>query len=58
MSELVKKFDCYSYNCNNASILDRKLKKLIPCPYCSERKKELANQGMAETVEGNIVTAP
>ncbi len=58
MSELAKKFEDCPYNCNNGTILDRKLKKLVPCPYCSEKKKELANQGMAETVEGNIELLP
>lgn len=54
MSELAKKFDDCPYNCSNGKILDRKIKKMIPCPYCSERKKELANQGIAETVDGNV----
>lgn len=49
--------DC-PYHCNNGTILDYKLKKLVPCPYCSERRKELADSGLAEDNNGDLVSLP
>ena len=43
--------DC-PYNCNvNGMILDVGAGKLIPCPHCSKRKRELLKQGYVETEE-------
>lgn len=52
--ELVRGFDDCPYNCSSGKVLDRVQRKLIPCPYCSKKKKELADKGFAETVEGNV----
>lgn len=47
--------DC-PYSCNqNGKILDRQLKKLIDCPYCSKKKKELLAKGMAVEEESESV---
>lgn len=54
VEKLVQKFEDCPYNCTNGKLMDRRLKKYIPCPYCSQKKKELANKGMAETIEGNV----
>lgn len=44
-------FDDCPYNCNsNGQIVDTNLGKLIPCPHCSERKKELMKKGYVETI--------
>lgn len=43
--------DC-PYNCNvNGMVLDADAGKLIPCPHCSKRKRELLKQGYVETEE-------
>lgn len=49
-------FDDCPYGCNvNGMILDTEVKKLVPCPYCSKKKKELLKQGYVETVEDEHV---
>lgn len=45
--------DC-PYGCNvNGMLLDSELGKLVPCPHCSEKKKELLDQGLVETEENS-----
>lgn len=47
--------DC-PYNCNaNGMILDSTLGKMIPCPHCSKKKKELLSKGFAETEENEVL---
>lgn len=49
-------FDDCPYNCNvNGMILDTETRKLVPCPHCSKKKKELLKQGYVETVEDEKV---
>ena len=45
--------DC-PYNCTNGQIMDFELRKLVPCPHCSEKRSELAKQGLAENEQGDI----
>lgn len=43
--------DC-PYGCNvNGMILDANVGKLVPCPYCSKKKKELLAEGFVEEQE-------
>lgn len=51
LSMLVKNhFDDCPYNCNNeGKLLDTNKGVLVPCPHCSEKKKELLKQGYIET---------
>ena len=58
MAELVKSFDNCPYHCNNGVILDTSIRKLIPCPHCSEKRKALANEGLAEIENGDLVSLP
>ena len=51
-------FDDCPYKCNNGQIMDYNLRKLIPCPHCSEKRKELADEGLAETEFGDIESLP
>lgn len=51
---LKSKFDDCPYHCNNGKVLDYELRKLVPCPHCSERKSELARQGLGENSDGDI----
>lgn len=45
-------FEECPYHCNDKGLLlDVNLGKLVPCPYCSEKKKELLKQGYVETDE-------
>lgn len=47
--------DC-PYNCNESGmLLDSSQGKLVPCPYCSKKKKELLAQGFVESVEDEQV---
>ena len=48
------KYDDCPFHCSNGKVLDYELKKLVPCPHCSEKKQELAKQGLAENEEGDI----
>lgn len=48
------KYDDCPYNCSNGQVMDYEIRKLIPCPYCSEKRKDLANQGLAENEQGDI----
>ncbi len=56
--KLVQGFEDCPYHCSNGYLFDRGLKKKIPCPYCSERKKELARDGVAQTEEGKLGDLP
>lgn len=47
--------DC-PYHCNNGKLFDLELKKEIPCPYCSEKRKELAKEGLAEDDDGSLIS--
>lgn len=49
--------DC-PYHCNNGKLMDYELKKIVPCPYCSEKKNELAKDGLAEDTDGSIISLP
>jgi len=43
-------FDDCPYHCNiNGKIVDANLGKMIDCPFCSKKKKELLKQGYVET---------
>lgn len=45
-------FDDCPYNCNSSGlILDTNQGKLIPCPHCSKKKKELLKMGYVESEE-------
>lgn len=47
--------DC-PYNCNaNGMLLDTNSGKMIPCPHCSKKKKELLSKGFAETEENEVL---
>lgn len=47
-------YDDCPYNCNNGKIFDYGLRKLIPCPHCSEKRESLAKEGLAENEQGDI----
>lgn len=49
--------DC-PYHCNNGKLMDYELKKIVPCPYCSEKKNQLAKDGLAEDTDGSIISLP
>lgn len=51
---LANSFEDCPYGCTNGYLLDRLLRKRVPCPYCSKKKKELSDKGLALTVEGNV----
>ena len=45
-------FDDCPYNCNvNGMILDPEAGKLVQCPHCTKKKRELLKQGYVETEE-------
>lgn len=45
-------FDDCPYHCNeNGMILDTNMGNLVPCPYCSKKKKELLKMGYVESEE-------
>ena len=47
--------DC-PYNCNaNGMLLDTNTGKMIPCPHCFKKKKELLAKGFAETEENEVL---
>lgn len=49
-------FDDCPYGCNeNGMLLDTNSGKMIPCPHCSKRKKELISKGVAETEENDVL---
>lgn len=49
-------FDDCPYNCNaNGMILDTNSGRMIPCPHCSKKKKELLSKGFAETEENEVL---
>ena len=56
--ELALKFDDCPYNCTNGRLLDRKLKQMVPCPYCSSKRQELAKENTAMTDEGRLESLP
>lgn len=58
MSDLKMSFDDCPYHCNNGQILDYNTRTLIPCPHCSEKRKELASEGLAEVENGDIISLP
>ena len=47
-------FDDCPYHCNNGKLMDYNLMKLVPCPHCTEKRKELAKEGVVETDEGEL----
>ena len=47
-------YDDCPYNCNGGKIFDYGLRKLIPCPHCSEKRESLAKEGLAENEQGDI----
>lgn len=49
-------YDDCPYHCNNGKILDVGLRKLVPCPHCSEKRKELADEGLAENDSGDVLS--
>lgn len=49
-------FDDCPYGCNvNGMLVDTTIGKLVQCPYCSQKKRELLKQGYVETVEDERV---
>lgn len=47
------RFEECPYNCNvNAQLFDKNLKKFISCPYCKEKRKDVANTLELETESG------
>ena len=47
-------YDDCPYNCNvNGMVLDDSLGRLVPCPHCSEIRKQLMRDGQVE-VEGDV----
>lgn len=47
--------DC-PYNCNqNGMLLDFNTGKMVSCPHCSKKKKELLAKGLAETEENEVL---
>lgn len=48
-------FDECPYHCSNGTLFDRKLKKRIPCPYCSEKKRDMVNNGEGLSEEGQLM---
>lgn len=47
-------YDDCPYNCSNGQVMDYELRKLIPCPHCSEKRESLAKQGLAENEQGDV----
>lgn len=47
-------YDNCPYHCSNGQVFDYQLRKMIPCPSCSEKRKELADEGLAESEDGDI----
>lgn len=58
MDNIKMSYDDCPYHCNNGQVFDYQLKKLTPCPHCSEKRKELAEEGLAETECGDIESLP
>lgn len=54
MEMLARKFEECPYGCTNGFLFDRNLRKRVPCPFCSERKKEMANEGKAVSETGDV----
>lgn len=52
------RYDDCPLNCTNGEIMDYQLRKLIPCPHCSAKKKELADKGLAEDDSGELLSLP
>lgn len=52
------KFEDCPYHCNEGKVLDANLRKLVPCPHCHEKKKELAEEGLALDDIGNVDSLP
>lgn len=52
------KFEDCPYNCNNGKILDYEVRKLVDCPHCSSKRKELAQDGLAEDENGDLTSLP
>lgn len=49
-------YDDCPYNCNiNGKLLDVETRQLIPCPHCSQKKKELLKQGYVESENDELV---
>lgn len=51
-------YDDCPYHCNNGKLFDYELKKMIPCPHCSEKRKDLAKEGLAEDESGELLSLP
>ena len=51
---MLKSFEDCPNHCKNGEIFDRNLKKKIPCPYCSEKRRELVEKGIAISDEGTL----
>lgn len=49
-------FEECPYHCNdNGMLLDSNTGKLVPCPYCSKKKRKLLAEGYVETIEETSV---
>lgn len=54
MGDIKLKYDDCPYGCTNGKVLDAKLRKMVDCPYCSEKRKDLARKGLAESSDGEV----
>lgn len=54
MSKIKRKFDECPYFCNDGMVLDTNLGMRVPCPYCSNKRKELIDNGELEEEGGEI----
>lgn len=56
--DLKVSYDECPYHCNNGKLFDYKTNTIIPCPYCSEKRKNLANEGLVEVENGDLMSLP
>lgn len=47
-------FDDCPLHCSNGKLMDYNIMQLVPCPHCSEKRKELAKEGVVEMEDGEI----
>lgn len=47
-------YDDCPFHCSNGQLMDYNIMKLVPCPHCSEKRKDMANSGVVETEAGGI----
>lgn len=52
------KFDDCPYKCTDGKLLDYQTAKFVDCPHCSEKRDELAKEGLAEDESGELDSLP